>query len=77
MNKQYESGHAKDLKSLSDQDFLTLGQDKIAYTRAIEVDGETAFALHSADGSALDIAETQEAIAALAVRHEMFISTVH
>lgn len=79
MHKNYQSSQPspQDLKTMSDQDFLELGQDKIAYARAVTVDGEKVFALHGADGVTLDIAQTQEGVAALAIAHEMYISTLH
>ena len=46
------------LRNLSSQAFLTFGVNQIAYIRSVTVSGETAYALHAADGSALTIIDS-------------------
>ncbi|MEJ1995449.1 MAG: DUF1150 family protein [Limibacillus sp.] len=46
---------------LSPQDFETLGMDRIAYAKPVEVDGQPMVAIHSADGNQLALVASEEA----------------
>lgn len=46
------------LRNLSTQAFLTFGVNQIAYVRSVNVNGQTAYALHAADGSALTVIDS-------------------
>lgn len=46
---------------LSQQDFLALGLDQIAYMKPVVVDGQKLVAIHSADGSKLGTVTSLEA----------------
>lgn len=46
------------LRHLTSQAFLTLGVNQIAYVRSVSVNGQTAYALHAADGSALTVIDS-------------------
>lgn len=55
------------LRNLSAQAFLNFGVNQIAYIRSVNMGGQTAYALHGADGSALVVIDTLES-AILAAR---------
>lgn len=46
------------LRNLSTQAFLSFGVNQIAYVRSVNVNGQTAYALHAADGSALTVIDS-------------------
>lgn len=46
------------LRNLSSQAFLTFGVNQIAYVRSVSVNGQTAYALHAADGLALTVIDS-------------------
>ena len=48
------------LKGLSHDDFLNFGMQDIAYTRAVEIEGQAAFAIHAADGTLLSVVESAQ-----------------
>ena len=57
MNSSHDQGRHL-LRNLSTQAFLTFGVNQIAYVRSVNVNGQTAYALHAADGSALTIIDS-------------------
>lgn len=44
------------LRALTPHDWLSFGVGAIAYVRAVQVEGETVFAVHAADGTPLSVA---------------------
>jgi len=46
------------LRGLSPQDLASMGADKIAYVKPVQVDGKKAYAIHAADGTPLTVAGT-------------------
>lgn len=69
--------HYLTLKNMSDQDFLSLGQGQIAYTREMEIDGATLYSLHSADGETLSIVDNIDEAHIAVLEKDMHLCTVH
>jgi hypothetical protein len=65
------------LKTLTDEDFLNLGEGHVAYVRTVKILGSTHYALHHADGEQLVVATTHDAASHLANEHALEIITVH
>lgn len=62
---------------ISTEQLSQLGLHRVAYLRTVSVDGETRFAIHGADGTALALVdELDQALAAIA-ENEMIRVTVH
>ncbi len=65
------------LKQITDEDFRNFGIEQIAYIRPLQVDNQSVFAVHSADGSPLSIMESFEEAQAIIIHHDMKPVTVH
>ncbi len=63
--------------TLSPQDLLTLGLEQIAYIRPVEIGGDTAFAVHAADGTRIAIMKSHDLAVAAIRHHELEAMSVH
>ena len=61
MIEQSPKQNAAKQAPFSQQDFLALGLDQIAYMKPIVIDGQKLIAIHSADGSPLGTVTTMAA----------------
>jgi len=68
---------AQFLKSMSPEAFAALGGPSLTYIRAVDVDGHTAYAMHSADGRAIAIFDRRETALVAARQHELEPVSVH
>jgi hypothetical protein len=65
------------LRDISTRDFAMLGFEGVAFVKAIEVDGKTAYSIHAADGTEMGIMNDR-AVAFAAVRqHDLEPLSVH
>jgi hypothetical protein len=65
------------LRSLSSQDFLSLGLSQVAYVKPLEQDGHDYFAIYAADGTQMAVLASQEAALAVIRQHDMEPLTLH
>ncbi len=65
------------LRSLSSQDFLSLGLSQVAYVKPLEQDGHNYFAIYAADGTQMAVLASQEAALAVIRQHDMEPLTLH
>ena len=65
------------LRSLSSQDFLSLGLSQVAYVKALEQDGQSYFAIYAADGTQMAIVASRDAALAAIRQHDMEPLTLH
>jgi hypothetical protein len=65
------------LRSLSAQDFASLGTNEIAYVRPVVMNGARAFSIHAADGTPIGAAPNAQLAAAAIRQHEMEPALVH
>jgi hypothetical protein len=65
------------LRSLSSQDFLSLGMSQVAYVKSLQQDGESYYAIHAADGTQMAVLASYEAALAVIRQHEMEPLTLH
>ena len=63
--------------ALSPQDLMALGLQRIAYVKPVEVEGDTAFAVHAADGTQIAIMTTRDQAVAAIRHHELEPLSVH
>lgn len=68
---------AQTTDEFSAQDFIALGLDDLAYVREMEVDGQTVFAVHAADGRQLTVLPSRELAVSTVLNHEMTPLSVH
>jgi hypothetical protein len=65
------------LRSLSSQDFLSLGLSQVAYVKPLEQDGGRYFAIYAADGTQMAVLASREAAHAAIRQHDMEPLTLH
>lgn len=65
------------LQNLSDKDFQNLWAGQIAYMRPIKRENSTAYAVHTADGSQLIIADTARDAQIVMIKNDLEPITVH
>ncbi|HTJ62466.1 MAG TPA: DUF1150 family protein [Alphaproteobacteria bacterium] len=65
------------LKNISAQDLLTFGLNDIAYLKPANVNGQSVFAIHAADGSQLALVANREVGVAAMQQHELEPVSLH
>lgn len=65
------------LRSLSSQDFLSLGLSQVAYVKPFEQDGQDYFAIHAADGTQMAVLASREAAFAAIRQHDLELVTLN
>ncbi len=66
-----------ELKSMSPEAFAYLGAPALAYVKEVEVEGEPAFAVHAADGTAIAIFDNRDYAFAAAKQNDLDAVSVH
>ena len=64
-------------KSLSAEAFAYLGATALAYIKEVEIEGEPAFAVHAADGTAIAIFDNRDHAFAAAKQNDLQAVSVH
>lgn len=78
MMKSIAAEGAFGARSLTQEDFLSLGLNQLAYMKPIRVMGRKAWAVHAADGSPLTLMQEDQATASAALRQNDLIAvSVH
>ena len=65
------------LKSLSPEDFAMMGAPRVAFIKRVEIDGQVAYSIHSANGSALAVAPNRETAISVAIQNDLDPVSVH
>jgi hypothetical protein len=65
------------LRTLTPPAFAALGNGQVAYVKAVEVDGESGWAVHGADGSALAVVADRDVAFALIRQNDLEPVSVH
>jgi hypothetical protein len=66
-----------DVRHLTDTQLLSLGVSRVAYIKAVVIEGEDVFAIHAADGTPMALTEDQETAIEAILQHEMVPALVH
>ncbi|AXY21289.1 MULTISPECIES: DUF1150 family protein [Komagataeibacter] len=66
-----------DPHTISTGELRGLGVESVAYIRAIQVDGEDAFAIHAADGTPMAVTDDRETAVNAILQHEMMPVPLH
>lgn len=69
--------NTSELKSLSPEAFAYLGAPALAYIKEVKVEGESAFAVHAADGTAIAIFDNRDYAFAAAKQNDLEAVSVH
>jgi hypothetical protein len=72
-----EAARINDPRRMTRSQLRCLGVPRLVYLRCGTVDGETAFALHAADGTQIAVVEEVELAMELAFEHNMNFVAVH
>lgn len=62
---------------LSTQDFMALGMEEVAYVKPVQVEGETVYAVHAADGTQMAIIGERTTAFAAVRKNDMEPLSVH
>lgn len=65
------------MEALSTRDLLTLGLEKVAYVKPVEIDGEIAIAVYAADGTQIALMEDRDIAFATLRQHDLEPLSVH
>ncbi len=66
-----------ELKSMTPEAFAYLGAPALAYVKEVKVEGEPAFAVHAADGTAIAIFDNRDYAFAAAKQNDLDAVSVH
>ena len=66
-----------DLRRMTSGELLQLGVPRLVYLRCGTIDGQPAYAIHAADGTAMAVVEDIEVAIELASEHDMTFVAVH
>jgi hypothetical protein len=66
-----------DLRHMTRGELLRLGMPRLIYLRCGTIDGQPAYAIHAADGTAMAVVEDIEVALELASEHDMTFVAVH
>jgi hypothetical protein len=66
-----------DARQITPAQLRRLGVSQLVYLRQGTVDGETAYAIHAADGSAVAIVEDIDVAIEMVIEHGLIFATVH
>lgn len=68
---------AAEAVQMSATEFAELGLEDVAYIKITEVDGATAFAIHTADGSPVAVIEDRDVAFATVIQNNLQPVSVH
>jgi hypothetical protein len=68
---------AFDIRHLSETQLAQLGVARLAYVKAVTVNGTQGFAIHAADGTPMALADDRDTAIAAIMQHEMVPALVH
>jgi hypothetical protein len=66
-----------DVRHMTPDQLQQLGLSQLAYVKPVILNGTAVFAIHSADGAPMAVAEDRELALAAIVQHEMIPALVH
>ncbi len=66
-----------DIRHITQDQLMQLGMADLAYVKRVSLNGQTAFAIHAADGSPMAMAADRGLALAAIVQHEMQPALVH
>ena len=76
-NNEHAPAVLPDIRHLTEAQLASLGVSRIAYVRAVRVNGVEAFSIHAADGTPMALAANFEVALAAVNQNEMIPALVH
>jgi hypothetical protein len=65
------------LRHISTKDFAAFGVENLAYVKTVDIDGQTGYAIHAADGTPLTVLGERDAAFATIRQHDLEPLSVH
>ncbi len=69
--------HAEPITQISTQDLMILGLQEMAYVKPVVVDGQTAYAVHAADGREVAVMPNRDVALAAIRQNDLEPLSVH
>ena len=69
--------NAEDVRRMSPGDLMVLGVSNLAYVKPVEVEGQSLFAVFTADGTQVAMLPSREAAVATILRHDLEAVSIH
>ena len=69
--------NAEDVRRMSPGDLMVLGVSDLAYVKPVEIEGQSLFAVFTADGSRVAVLPSREAAVATILRHDLEVVSIH
>jgi hypothetical protein len=69
--------NAESIRRISQQDLMALGVSDLAYVKPVEIEGESLFAVFTADGTQVTVLPTREVAIATILRHDLEPVSIH
>jgi hypothetical protein len=68
---------AEDVRSMSPGDLMVLGVSDLAYVKPVEIEGQSLFAVFTADGTQVAVLPSREAAVVTILRHDLEVVSIH
>ena len=69
--------NTENIRRMSPKDLMALGVSDLAYVRPVEIEGQSLFAVFTADGARVAVLPNREAAVATILRHDLEVVSVH
>lgn len=69
--------NAENVRRMSPGDLMVLGVSDLAYVKPVEIEGQSLFAVFTADGTQVAVLPSREAAVATILRHDLEVVSIH
>ncbi len=69
--------NAEDVRRMSQGDLMALGVSDLAYVKPVEIEGQSLFAVFTADGTQVAVLPSRDAAVATILRHDLEVVSIH
>jgi len=69
--------NTEDIRRISQGDLMALGVSALAYVKPVEIEGQSLFAVFTADGTQVAVLPSRDAAVATILRHDLEVVSVN
>jgi hypothetical protein len=69
--------NTENTRQMSPRDLMALGVSDLAYVRPVKIEGQSLFAVYTADGTQVAVLPSREAAVVTIMRHDLEVVSVH
>lgn len=69
--------NAENVRRMSQGDLMALGVSDLAYVKPVEIEGQSLFAVFTADGTQVAVLSSRDAAVATILRHDLEVVSIH